>query len=883
MASESFVQAAIPRFDGHYDHWSMLMENFLRSKEYWQVIEGGVVEPAGEAVLTDAQKRTLEELKLKDLKAKNYLFQAIDRTILETILNKDTSKHIWNSMKKKFQGSAKAKRQQLQALRTEFENLRMKNTESVSDYFSRTLTIVNRMRIHGEKIEDTFVVEKILRSMAEKFNYVVCSIEEAHDLDTLSLDELQGSLMVHEQKMIREEDKQEKALQATTNNPNSTSNADRENRKSPHKKPEEQKNETSQGRWRGRDNGYRPKNVDKSNIECYRCHRYGHYQYECRTNMNKKHSQQSNFAETEEVVSLLMACHGTEETHKNMWYLDTGCSNHMCGNKSAFSELDESFRNIVKFGDNSTVSVMGKGKVTIQAKEDFVHTLSNVFFVPDLRANLLSIGQLQEDGYEFVIKDGVCRIQDSNKGLIAQASMTTNRMFPLHLHNPTHLCFSAKVKDTAWLWHFRYGHLNFGGLKTLQQKNMVAGLPQIDVPTQVCEECIVSKQHRNYFPQRKSWRAKAVLELVHSDICGPINPTSNGGKHYFITFIDDYSRKTWTYFLQEKSEAFSVFKSFKSFVEKQAGYPIKVFRTDRGGEFNSHEFANFCETQGIQRQLTAAYTPQQNGVSERKNRTILNMVRSILTMSGVPKSFWPEAVNWSVHILNRSPTFSVQNMTPQEAWNGRKPSVDYFRIFGCVAYARIPEEKRRKLDDKGEKCIFLGVSEQSKAYKLYNPITKKIIISRDVIFDEDRFWSWEENAITQQIPTSYDNDDDNAKNNNQLVHIEQQSMTPHDATTISLSREPPADLASSSHSQRRRRRPAWMEDYEVSEIEDPITHFALFSDCDPIDFEVAVKETKWKKAMDDEIAAIERNHTWELTVFPKDKRRLESSGFTKQS
>lgn len=123
--------------------------------------------------------------------------------------------------------------------------------------------------------------------------------------------------------------------------------------------------------------------------------------------------------------------------------------------------------------------------------------------------------------------------------------------------------------------------------------------------------------------------------------------------------------------------------------------------------------------------MTAAYTPQQNGVSERKNRTILNMVRSILTMSGVPKSFWPEALNWSVHILNRSPTFSVQNMTPQEAWNGRRPSVDYFRIFGCVAYARIPEEKRRKLDDKGEKCIFLGVSEQSKAYKLYNPITKK--------------------------------------------------------------------------------------------------------------------------------------------------------------
>ena len=156
--------------------------------------------------------------------------------------------------------------------------------------------------------------------------------------------------------------------------------------------------------------------------------------------------------------------------------------------------------------------------------------------------------------------------------------------------------------------------------------------------------------------------------------------------------------------------------------------------------------------------------PQQNGVCERKNHTILNMVQSLLIRSCIPKSFWPEAVNWSIHILNRCPILVVQNMTPEEAWSRRKPAVDHFRIFGCVAYAHIPNQKRKKLDDKGEKCSFLGVSDQSKAYKLYNPNTKKILVSRDVIFYEDQIWEWSKNVVGEPIPTSFDGEDGDEAN-----------------------------------------------------------------------------------------------------------------------
>lgn len=194
---------------------------------------------------------------------------------------------------------------------------------------------------------------------------------------------------------------------------------------------------------------------------------------------------------------------------------------------------------------------MEKCDIKIRTKNGFVETISNVLYVPDLKSNLLSAGQLQEKGYVITIQGG-CEIYDSVRGAIAVVPMNSNRLFPLKIEN-IQSCLMAEKKDPSWLWHFRYGHLSFGGLKTLKQKNMVTGLPQITVHSQVCEECVVSKQHCSQFSKEKSWRANDVLQLVHSDICGPINPSSNRGKRYLITFIDDFSRKTWVYFLQEKS------------------------------------------------------------------------------------------------------------------------------------------------------------------------------------------------------------------------------------------------------------------------------------------------------------------------------------------
>ncbi|XP_017438090.1 uncharacterized protein LOC108344134 [Vigna angularis] len=178
-----YVQTTIPKFDGHYDHWTKLMENFLRSKEYWSLVEHEIDGVQDKANALDA-----------------YL-KPIDREILDTILNDETSKNIWDFMKKKFQGSTRVKRVQLQALRKEFEILQMKEGESVNSYFGRTLKIAKSMKAAGEKMEESVITAKILRSMTTKFNYVVCSIEESNNMNTLTIDELQSSLLVHEQRM----------------------------------------------------------------------------------------------------------------------------------------------------------------------------------------------------------------------------------------------------------------------------------------------------------------------------------------------------------------------------------------------------------------------------------------------------------------------------------------------------------------------------------------------------------------------------------------------------------------------------------------------------------------------------------------------------------
>ena len=627
------------------------------------------------------------------------------------------------------------------------------------------------------------------------------------------------------------------------------------------------------GAFQGRGRGRGRQAFNKAIVECYKCHQLGHFQYEC-----PKWEKGAHYAELNEKEKMLLMSYVelNQSRKEDVWFLDSGCSNHMCGNKLWFSDLDEEFRQSVKLGNNSKMTVLGKGNIRMQVA-GVTQVITYVFYIPELRNNLLSVGQLQEKRVAILIQHGECRVYHPKKGLIMQTSMSANRMFilPVRVMPKAPTCFQITLEDNTHLWHCRYGHLSFKGLRTLQYKEMVRGLPQLKASSKVCTDCMVGKQHRDAIPKRSLWRASQRLQLVHADICGPIKPVSNSKKRYLISFIDDYSRKVWIYFLTEKSEAFTTFKNYKNLVEKETGAFICCLCIDRGGEFTSLEFNAFCKTNGISRQLTVAYTSQQNGVAEHKNRTIMNMVRSMLSEKQVPKNFWPEAVNWTAHVLNRSPTLAVKGVTPEEAWSGVKPNVDYFRVFGCIGHVHVPDNKRKKLDDKSFQCVLLGVSEESKAYRLYDPVSKKIVVSRDVVFEEDKCWNWgrSNEEVRLDVLEWGDSNEEGSEDEQgeddaeEGVAVEGRERDDNLSSSESLGENSGVSGESSPNSQqgRNRRVPFWMEDYVSGGefLEGDVEHsLVLFtSTADPTTFEEAVQSSKWRAAMDLEIEAIERNGT----------------------
>ncbi|KAL4369109.1 hypothetical protein GQ457_05G014540 [Hibiscus cannabinus] len=785
------------------------MKALLGAQDAWEITHKGYESPQDETLLSQQERDALTKTKKNDQQALSLIHQCLDDSMFVKVANANTAKEAWEILQNSLQGVDKVKKVRLQVLRGEFETLRMKESESISDYYSRVVVIVNQMKRYGETIEDVRVIEKILRSLTPKFDYVVCVIE-SNDLDSKSIEQVIGELQAQEDRFNKRQDETiEQALKAKVylkkkrgeNNQKDRGRGrgrgqgrsrdygqrgygrnDHEDRTN----NDEGSSLRNQGRSRGteRFNNRRSNEMryDKSKVECYSCQKLGHFSWECQNEGSNE--EMVNLIEVQQDVeepTLLLALKNEENNDASTWYLDNGASNHMCGDKEAFVKLDEKVKGNVSFGDSSKVQIQGKGTILISLKDDSHSLITDVYYVPKLKSNILSLGQLLEKGYEIHMKDRYLWLRNQYANLIAKVSMSKNRMFVLNLKTINEKCLKASVVNEAWCWHMRFGHLNFGALKMLGEKKMVNGIPSISHPNQLCEACLLGKHACSSFPKEATSRATEPLQLVHTDVCGPIKPPSFGKSRYFLLFIDDYSRKTWVYFLKQKSEAFGAFKNFKALVEKESGFEIKSLRSDRGGEFTSNEFNDFCKAYGIRRPLTVPRSPQQNGVAERKNRTILNMARSMLKAKNMPKEFWAEAVSCAVYLSNRSPTKNVDNVTPQEAWSGRKPSVRHIRVFGSIAYAHVPDQGRLKLDDRSSKYVFIGYDSNSKGYKLFNPSNGRIGISRDVEFDEQASWNWE-----AQEEQSYDFFP---------YFVEEQDVTPSQVVDLPQNMTPPPSPA----------------------------------------------------------------------------------------
>jgi len=437
------------------------------------------------------------------------------------------------------------------------------------------------------------------------------------------------------------------------------------------------------------------------------------------------------------------------------------------------------------------------------------------------------------------------------------------------------------LEEGAMLWHEGLGHLNMVSLKELDA--MVDGMNLKEVSLHhICEVCVKGKHQRTSFPKDKAMRASQLLEIVHTHVCGPMRTTSHGGARYFLTFINNFLRKTHVYLSKAKGEAFEKFKQYKALVENEIGHKIKVLQSENRGEFVSKKFDAFLAECGIQRQTSAPYSPQQNGVAEHANRTIMECARSMILAQGLGLEFWGEAVN----IKNRCPTKALDSKTPQEAWSGRKPDVSHLIVFGCKAFAHVLDEKRTKLESKSMPCVFLGYYKGTKAYRLMCVETKRIIKSKDVVFIEGSkeiggvlHPKKEENVVVHEEvegeePLTFGRD--TPLNETRMEGVQSESTPSFSSeeefvvSNDNSSNEPSQDVPK-ERPQRQRRE--WPRDWWIAtNLEVECATVAFLEEPQNIDETLTCENSEWECAMQEEYDSLMKNNTWTLVPLPADRK-----------
>ncbi|GAA5971756.1 hypothetical protein JCM3765_005605 [Sporobolomyces pararoseus] len=423
--------------------------------------------------------------------------------------------------------------------------------------------------------------------------------------------------------------------------------------------------------------------------------------------------------------------------------VDTGATHSMVGDKKKFTNLQLCTPSAVGGLTSTSLKVLGVGSVTLRLANGRLVSVNKVLYVPGISHNLLSASQLF-DLHNVTSTFGEGATLSRNGQVLATGTRLKNNLYKLDgtLVNPSSpsgasalLATSSTSKLTTL--HRRFAHLSLRALKSLAKSDDIVGLEVDDKEVgEVCNVCHVSRATRLPFPSSDR-QSSHPLELVHSDVLS-INVPSLGGAHYVVTFVDDFSRMLWVEPLARKSDVFAAFKRFQAKVENDSDTRIKRFRSDNGGEYISTAFKDHLLEHGILHETPPPYSPQSNGVAERVNRTIVEGLLSLLNQSGAPRELWAEALQAFVFVKNRSPHRALDGRVPLAVWRRRAVKVDMLRVWGCRAYHTVTEG-RKKLDNKAIPLVLVGYDGDTNAYRLYNPLTKSVIRSRDARFDESTF------------------------------------------------------------------------------------------------------------------------------------------------
>ncbi|KAJ9548445.1 hypothetical protein OSB04_020988 [Centaurea solstitialis] len=421
-------------------------------------------------------------------------------------------------------------------------------------------------------------------------------------------------------------------------------------------------------------------------------------------------------------------------TASHKWYLDSGCSKHMTGRKELLSNYREEYGGSVKFGNNELSPVVGHGDIVCK---DI--TINNVAHVEGLNHNLFSIGKFCDKDLEVNFNKRRCAVRTEWGRELLVGTRKTN-LYTIKLRHmlakKSQCLITQKSSHQSLLWHRRLSHLNYRYLDRLVKERLVSGIPMIKFePDQLCSGCAQGKMKRASHPPKPEQGSKSPLSLIHMDLCGPMKTVSLAGRKYVLVIVDDYSRYTWTRFLKTKDETSILIINFIKAVQVQFKLPVQTVRSDNGTEFKNQVLKGFYNSLGITQTFSAARTPEQNGVVERRNRTLVEAARSMLAQSQLPQYLWAEAVNTACYTQNRSIIHRRFGKTPYHVLFDRIPNIDYFKVFGCPCFVLNETENRGKFGPKSDEMIFVGYSDCSIAYRVFNKKSRVVYESVNVKFD----------------------------------------------------------------------------------------------------------------------------------------------------
>ncbi|GJU47129.1 retrovirus-related pol polyprotein from transposon TNT 1-94 [Tanacetum coccineum] len=407
----------------------------------------------------------------------------------------------------------------------------------------------------------------------------------------------------------------------------------------------------------------------------------------------------------------------------------------MTGDRSKLINYVEKFINTVQFRNDQFAAIVGYGDYKIENT-----IITWVYYVEGLSHNLFSVGQFCDGDLKVAFRKNTCFIRNKDKVDLLKGSCTTN-LYSILLKDMLEaslVCLLSKASSTkSWLWHRRLNHLNFGTLNELARKDLVRGLPKLKYKKEhLCPSCQLGKSNKSSHLLKIVITNTEILNTLHIDLCRPMRVESINGKKYILVVVDDYTRFGWVRFLRTKDETPKVIKKFIILTQRALNATVRYLRTDNGTEFVNKTLTEFCESVGITHNTSVPQTPQQNGVVERRNRTLMEAARTMLIFAKAPMFLWAEAVATACYTLNRSLVHTLHGKTYYELLKGKKPEVNYFRVFGSLCYPTNDYDDLGKLKAKADIGIFVGYAPTKKAYRIYNKRTRKIQETVHVTFDE---------------------------------------------------------------------------------------------------------------------------------------------------